>query len=284
MKLKRILCIVFVLVLALSLTFAFSSCAVPQGLKTPGTVVIGLDATFPPMGYTDASGNIIGFDCDLAKAVFAKVGVTVQFQPIQWSNLVNELNTRKVDVIWNGVTITSERQSQLLMSDPYMNNKQVVMVPIDSAINSIDDLAGKNVVAQDQSTAVDAINASTVATTIKLTTLADNVTCMTELQQGKADAFVLDKVVADWMLTQGDNGANFRLLSDTMADEQYGVAVRKGNTDLMDMIEQGMDACLRDGTLAAISTQWFGSDVVIWTDHGTTIAGGTSLASAAAGS
>ena len=93
-------------------------------VKNKGEIVLGLDASFPPMGYTDEKGEIVGFDIDVAKEVAKRLDIKLKLQPINWDINEQELNTGNVDMLWNGMTLTDARKASMLCSDPYMKNRQ----------------------------------------------------------------------------------------------------------------------------------------------------------------
>lgn len=163
------------------------------------TIVLGCDVHFAPMGYMDGD-DVVGFDIDLAKLLIEeKMGKKLKIQPITWENKEAELNADKVDVLWNGLTITEKRLEAMCFTDAYMENSQVIVVPKDSKIKSSKDLEGKKVAMQKQSTAVDAFNESGI--NADTTELKDNVSCLTELKQGRQDAVIMDSVIADYYLS-----------------------------------------------------------------------------------
>jgi len=169
-------------------------------VKTVGVFKLGLDDSFPPMGYQDADGNIVGYDIDLATEVCARMGVTLKLVPIDWNSKELELNNGNIDCIWNGFTITDERSAAFNMTEPYLDNRQVVVTTKDSGITDMAGLAGKSVVYQSGSTAQDAIEATenaAIKNSIKsLSEVDNNVNAMFELQQGISDAVIMDEVVA----------------------------------------------------------------------------------------
>lgn len=222
------------------------------------TVILGCDVNFAPMAFKEGD-EIVGFDIDLAKAVFEKMGRDLEVQAIDWTSKEAELDTEKVDVIWNGLTITDERKQNMCISEPYMENKQVVVVPSDSDIATPDDLAGKIVGMQQESTAVEAFADSGIqaAQTVEL---KDNVLCLSELNMGTIDAVVMDSVVADYYLAKQPDIYDFKILDEALSNELYGIAVKKGNDAFMAEIEEALNELIADGTAAEISEEWFGSD------------------------
>lgn len=226
------------------------------------TIVIGLDDEFPPMGFRDENNEIVGFDIDLAKAVGEKLGVEVQFQPIDWNAKEIELESGKVDALWNGLTITDERKESMDFTDPYIENKQIIVVKNDSEIQSKADLDGKVVGIQDGSSAVDAVNADELASAIELSTYDTNILALADLDIGRVDAVVADEIVLRYYLAHNDN--DFRVIEDgDFGDEVYGVAVKKGNTELLTAIQAALDEMDADGTAAEISTNWFDEDIYV---------------------
>ena len=231
--------------------------------ETKKEYVMGLDINFPPMGFADEQGNPIGFDIDLAKAVADKMGVTFKLQPIDWNSKEVELKGGKVDILWNGLTITEEREKEMLFTKPYLQNKQVVVVLQDSSIKTLADMKGKKVVLQKGSTAVDALKEEknkTFADSLKETTqLADNMACFQEVELKRADAVVIDEVVAKYYLSKHEG--KFRILDETLADEFYGIAVQLGNTELRDNIQNALDALYAEGKITEICKTWVGEDI-----------------------
>jgi len=120
-------------------------------------IVVGLDDNFPPMGFRDEKNQLVGFDIDMAKEAAKRLGVEVEFKPIDWSAKEAELSGKRVDALWNGLTITEERKQNIAFTAPYMENHQIIVVPANSAIKGKADLAGKVVGAQEGSSAVDAV-------------------------------------------------------------------------------------------------------------------------------
>ncbi len=226
------------------------------------TIVVGLDDEFPPMGFRDENNEIVGFDIDLAKAVGEKLGVEVQFQPIDWNAKEIELESGKVDMLWNGLTITEERAATMDFTDPYLNNKQIIVVKNDSEIQSKADLEGKVVGIQDGSSAVEAVNADELASAIELSTYDTNILALSDLDIGRVDAVVADEIVLRYYLANNDN--DFRIIEDgDFGDEVYGVAVKKDNTELLTALQAALDEMDKDGTAATISTNWFNEDIYV---------------------
>lgn len=240
---------------------ATSAAASPQTSAPAITkLVIGLDDQFPPMGFRDEANQLVGFDIELAQAVCDRLGIEAVPTPIDWTTKEFELNGGKVDVLWNGLTITEERQDAMLMSPAYIANAQVIVVRSDSGIATLSDLAGKTVALQEGSSADEAYAGCPAAGTEKeLVKAPENISLFSDLKIGRIDAVVIDKVFGDYYIAENGEGL-LTILEDQLADEEYGIAFRKDNQQLADLILTTLDQLVQDGTAAQISQRWFGED------------------------
>ena len=228
-----------------------------------GTFILGLDDSFPPMGYRDENGEIVGFDIDTAREVCARLGVELVAQPIDWNAKEQELATGNIDCIWNGFTVTDERREQMLFSDPYVDNAQVIVVRGDSPAEGISDLEGATIGVQAGSSAQDAINDTPgfVDTIGEVIEFKENLTALMDLEIGGCDAVVMDLLVANDNIKR--SGSNFRILDETLVKEEYAIGFRKGDVALRDAVQNELNAMAADGTLAEIATKWFGADITV---------------------
>jgi polar amino acid transport system substrate-binding protein len=226
-------------------------------------LVIGIDDKFAPMGFRDEDNKIVGFDIDYARAAAEEMGYEVEFQPIDWSTKESELNSGRIDLIWNGYTITDERKEKVLFTKPYLENEQVIVTLKDSKIDAIADLEGKKVGVQKLSSALDALNADPIIEKIDgvPTEYSDNVLVLTDLKAGRTDVVVMDKVVAEYYNTL-EEGV-FTIVEEALAPEQYGVGVKKGNEALLEELQKALDTLTENGKAAEISTKWFGENIVL---------------------
>ena len=179
-----------------------------QKVKDAGKLVMGMDEAFPPMGFRDDNWEIVGFDVDVARAVCEKLGVELSPSPIDWKANVNMLNEGKVDCLWNGFTKTADREAALTLSEPYMVNRQVVVVMEDSDIQTLADLKDKSVVLQSGSSAVEALDSKPdVKASLKggaPIMVDNNVLALNDLSKGGSDAVILDEVVARYYVNHED--------------------------------------------------------------------------------
>ncbi|MGC5776670.1 amino acid ABC transporter substrate-binding protein [Paenibacillus pabuli] len=231
------------------------------GSKDDNSIIVGIDDKFAPMGFRDDKNEIVGFDIDYARAAAEKMGKEITFQPIDWSSKESELNSGRIDLIWNGYTITDERKDKVLFTKPYLENSQVAVTLADSAITKLDELDGKNVGLQALSSAADALAASPLKDKVKTSEFPDNVLALTDLKTKRLDAVIIDEVVARYYMSKEEG--TFKLLDESLAPEQYGIGVKKGNEELLNQLQKALDELNADGKAAEISTKWFGEDEVL---------------------
>ena len=232
------------------------------GGSQPKKIVVGLDDNFPPMGFRDDKNNLVGFDIDMAKEAAKRLGMAVEFKPIDWNSKEAELSSKRVDVLWNGLTITEKRKENILFTKPYMENKQVIIVAANSPVKGKADLAGKVVGAQDGSSSVDAISkeAAVLKSFKELKKFPDNVAALLDLKAGRLDAVVVDEIVGRYYIAK--KPGEYKVLSEHFGSEEYGVGLRKDDKELLAKLQKAMDEMKQDGTAAKISKQWFGENIV----------------------
>lgn len=226
-------------------------------------LVLGLDENFPPMGFRDSSGKITGLDIDLAEAVAKKMNMELVIQPIDWDSKKSEIDTGRIDCLWNGFSVDAQRMKDYELTRPYMKNKQVIVVKLNSTIKKLSDLEGKKVAVQTDSTAVKALKNDPVSSKLKDTIeLKDNQTCLLELDQGRVDAVACDEILAGYVVNTLQPG-KYAILNDYMTVEDYVVAFKKGNTTLRDKIQTALDEVIAEGTAKTLSEKWIGRNIII---------------------
>ena len=215
--------------------------------------IVGFDQDFPPMGFVGDDGEYTGFDLELAEEVCNRMGWKFTPKPIAWDSKDAELASGGIDCIWNGFTING-REDDYTWSDAYLNNKQVFVVREDSGIETEADLAGKVVDVQTDSSAQAALddNQDLVSTFANLQVIPDYNTGFMDLESGAVDAVAMDIE---------KRSAAFKILDYEIAAEEYGVGFAKGNEALRDQVQSALEEMAKDGTLAEISTKWFGEDI-----------------------
>lgn len=224
-------------------------------------LVVGFDAEYPPYGYKDSTGNYTGFDLELAEEVAKRNGWELIKKPINWDSKDMELDSGSIDCIWNGFTITG-RESKYTWTDPYVDNSIVVIVNANSGINKVEDLAGKIVNVQADSSGLAALtnkenneeNLALAKSFKKLQQVADYNTALMNLESGATDAVVLDIGVAKYQVKL--NGDKFKILNKDISSEQYGVGFKLGNIELKDKVQKTLYDMLADGTIKKIAEKY----------------------------
>lgn len=233
-----------------------------DSIKEKGKFILGLDDSFPPMGFRDENNEIVGFDIDLAKEVTSRMGVELVVQPISWDSKEMELNSGNIDCIWNGMSINDERKEAMNLSEAYLRNDMVFVVLDSSAYNSQADLAGKNVAVQNGSSAQEILEGSEFKGQAgSIIGYDDNVTAFMDLDANGVDAVFLDSVVANYFITSKNKP--YRILSDVLYEEEYAIGFRKNDQALRDEVQKILSEMKADGKVGEISTKWFGSDITI---------------------
>jgi polar amino acid transport system substrate-binding protein len=234
-----------------------------KAVKSKGTLVLGLDDAFPPMGFRNDDNQIVGYDIDVATEVARRLGVKLVPQPIDWNAKEQELNTGKIDCIWNGFTITDERKQAMAFTRPYLRNAQVVVVKKGSPYTTLASLKGKKVGLQAGSSAAGALEAAKDlrASLKQVVEFKDNLTALMDLQARGVDAVVMDLIVAEDNIKR--SGKPYAILKETLAPEVFGVGFRKNDLALRDAVQGALEAMAKDGSLAKVTTKWFGSDISV---------------------
>ena len=234
-----------------------------QKIKDAGKLVLGLDDTFAPMGFRDDSGEIVGFDIDLAKEVASRMGVELEIKPIDWSSSILSLNKGDIDVLWNGVTINESRKEQINFSKPYLNNRLIIVKPKDrNDINSKEDLAGKVLGVQVGSND-EALQSDPISKKAKEIRKYDvNVNAFLDLMAKRIDAVIIDEVAAQYYISE--EKADFVVVENSpLTEEFYGIGFRKTDEQLLTEVDKILDEMKADGKAAEISQKWFAKDIVL---------------------
>lgn len=215
------------------------------------------------MGFRDESGNLVGFDIDLAQEASKRLGVPVEFKPIDWDSKEAALKSKQVDLLWNGLTITDERAQQIAFSKPYMHNQQLLVVRTDSPITNREGLAGKILGTQEGSSSINALekNMDFQKSLSEVKKYGDFVNAFMDLEIGRIDGVLVDSVVGRYYMTK--KPGQFKVIDDKMGDEQFGVGLRKDDNLLRDKLNDVLKQMSEDGTMTKLSQKWFNEDITI---------------------
>ena len=267
---KKLIALMLAMVMALSLV----ACGKPaenddsandNNTNTDGdatatrTFVMGVDAEYPPFSYLGEDGQYTGFDVEVCKAVCDLLGWDLQVFGVNWDQKLVQLDAKECDCVWSGMTILdSMKEAGYVISAPYYDNTQVIMVKEGSDIKSSADLAGK-VVAVQLGTSGEALLADggaladLAATFADLTTCDSFLKCFTELGGGAVDAVIVDKPVA---VSYAESNKGFTVLDEGLGAEQYGIAFRAGDEELCATVEDAVAQLVANGTYAEIAAKY----------------------------
>lgn len=232
-----------------------------EGIIDRGTMIVGLDDSFPPMGFRDENNEIVGFDIDLANEVGQRLGLKVELKPVVWETIGMSLNNGDIDMIWNGYTISDAGKNEVLFSDPYLKNQQIIVVGPDSEIKGKADLADKTIAIQAGSTSQDALEKDVeVFESLKeIRKFENKVDALLDLKIGRVDAVVVDSVVGRYYTTI--HPEDYFALDDSFKDEFYGIGMRKEDKSFADIINSTLNDMKEEGVTAEISNKWFGENI-----------------------
>ena len=234
--------------------------------QTYKKVVIGFDNTFVPMGFQDKSGKNIGFDIDLANAVFEKYGIKVEWQAINWDLKETELKNGNIDLIWNGYSKTEERESVVQFTKQYMVNEQVIVVKKSKNIKSISQLKDKVLGAQNGSSGYDTFNEKpevlkNIVKNNDATQYESFNEALIDLENDRIDALLIDRVYANYYLKQQNKLDDYSILNAGYDSEAFAVGARKADITLVNKINEAFYELYKTGKFQEISNKWFGEDV-----------------------
>ena len=260
-KWKRLVTAILMMALLLGPIVSMQTPARAADGEDDNTFIVGFDAEFPPYGYKDDNGEYVGFDLDLAQEVCDRNGWTLKKQPIEWNSKDMELNSGSISCIWNGFTMNG-REDDYTWTKPYVDNSQVVVVRKDSGITQLNDLAGKVVAVQADSSALAALtgedaseeNKTLCATFKDLQQVGDYNSAFMNLESGAVNAICMDIGVANYEIES--RGDKFMMLEDRLSSEEYGIGFKKGNTELRDKVPATLLDMLADGTFDEIAEKW----------------------------
>jgi ABC-type amino acid transport/signal transduction systems, periplasmic component/domain len=235
-----------------------------SSIKKRGRVIIGLDDTFVPMGFRQKDGQLVGYDIDLAKAVFKEYGIEADFQPIDWNMKETELRNRTIDLIWNGYTITPQRTKQLMFSRPYLANRQVLVTKRSENINSFSGMQGKTLGVQTSSSGASLLDEHPTKLKDyikgKSPVMYDSFNnAFMDLDAGRIQGMLIDSVYAGYYIQHEKDPESYQVTQGGFTGEDFAVGMRKGDKTLKRKIDQGLQKLADDGQLQKINKKWFGN-------------------------
>ncbi|MEE1281375.1 MAG: transporter substrate-binding domain-containing protein [Acutalibacteraceae bacterium] len=234
-------------------------------IEEKGEMVIGI-TYFEPMNYKDENGELTGFETEFAKKVCEKMGVKPVFQKIDWESKEVELNSKTIDCIWNGMTITDERKENMDISVAYMENKQVMVTKAENADKYKDaaSLAGATVVAEKKSAGESVATTDSFFTKATYVSVDSQAKALLEVKSGTADVAVIDYVMSIGTIANGTDYADLKVVEDkSFAEEQYGIAFRKNSPETLQKVNDAIQELANEGELEKIAAKYELQDLIL---------------------
>ncbi len=224
-------------------------------------LVVGLDDYFPPLGFRGKDNQIRGFEVDIVKEIAKRLNVDLILQPINWDLKEFELKRGTVDVIWSGLSLDKERGENMLLSEPYMSSKMVIVVRVDSVIKYKAGLKGKVIGVQTASSALKAMQSDKLSKeTSQIVEYPNNIMAFGDLKDKVVDAVIVDEVFANYVVHEMGN-KDFLILKESIGNNVYVVGFRKNDYKLRNKIMSTFNGMIKDGTAERISNTWFDKNV-----------------------
>lgn len=244
---------VFILILSLFFIYNIFSTDVLAKEK----IIVGLDPTFAPIGFVDENGEFVGFDIDLAKEFAKRTDRDIEFKAINWDTKEIDLDSGNIDLVWNGLTYTPERAMAMQLSDKYLDDNLVLVSLQDKKYETLENLKGKNIAVQVNSSSEQAANdKKDFFKSIK--SYPDYNQAMLNLKNGSVDGVLIDEIVARY-ISKKEN-INIYVSKNIVESAVFSVAAKKGNTKLVEDINQFLKEVNSDGTISSLKEKWLGAD------------------------
>jgi len=257
MKKMLVLCACFVL--SLFTVSAFAGDGSWDLVKKNGKLVIGLDDAFPPMGFRQADGKLVGFDIDAAEEVGKRLGIKIEWQPTAWDGVIHSLKAKKFDCIWNGMTITEARAKEVAFTKPYVMDGQIAVINFkEKRFKSMADLKGVKAGTQKGSSGLQAAKKLPNAPA-ELKEYDDYPKALLDLEAGRIDVVVVDNVTGRDFIAK--RPGKFKTVPGMISKEPFGIAFRQTDTDLRKKVQDTLDKMVKDGTMKKMSKKWFAEDI-----------------------
>lgn len=228
-------------------------------------LVLGMDDSFPPMGFRNENNELVGFDIDLATEVCKKLEMTLKVQTISWAAKEQELDSGNIDCIWNGFGYSEERNNAMTLSDMYIKDESIFFVKNDSEYNSQEDLKGKKIGVQSGSTQERRLTDSEFRNEIEeLVGYTDYLTALMDLETGNIDAVYMSKITGTYIMKSQDKSfKSFESTGISTGETGMVIAFKKGNTELKDKVEKAIAELKEEEKVKEISEKWFGEDITL---------------------
>lgn len=257
---KKILGVILVLIL---IVLIFIGVGFKKQTKEEEVLIVGLDDSFPPMGFRNEENEIVGFDIDIAKAVSEKLGMELKLQPISWAGKEQELDSGNIDCIWNGFAYNETRAETMTLSKPYISSKNIFVLKSGSTVKNQEELKGKKIGVQSGSIQQQDLETSEFYKEVEIIEYSDNLTAFMDLETGGIDAIFCSSIIGNYLITSKNKDYG-TIISEGISDENVDVvAFKKGNIELKEKVDKALEELNEEGVLEKISKKWFGENLVI---------------------
>lgn len=257
---KKVLTVIAVVVLAVSMAVGLTACGNNQKkdwdyIQERGKMIVGY-TNYPPLDIKDASGNVSsGFDYELAKEVGKKLGVEVEFKEINWANKVLDVNSKKIDCIWNGMTVNEELKKNLTLSNSYMRNRQAIIVKADETrFTDLESLKNSNIGAEAGSAGAAFIENNNLNSNYKKA--EKQLDLFFEMEANKLDVAVLDSIMAGYYMNLETYKGKYKVLEINTDQEEFAIGFRKGDTTFAGKVNNAIAELKKDGTLQTLANKY----------------------------
>jgi polar amino acid transport system substrate-binding protein len=258
-EMKKLFVLCACIALSLLAVSAFAGDGSWNTVKKNGKLVIGLDDAFPPMGFRQADGKLVGFDVDAAEEVGKRLGIKIEWQPTAWDGVMHSLNAKKFDCIWNGMTMTEARAKEVAFTKPYVMDGQIAVINFkEKRFKSLADLKGVKVGTQKGSSGIEAVKKLSSAPA-ELKEYEDYPKALLDLEAGRIDVVVIDNVTGRDFIAK--RPGKYKTVPGMISKEPFGIAFRKDDKELREKVQQSLDKMVKDGTMKKISKKWFAEDI-----------------------
>ena len=227
------------------------------------TLVVGLDDSFPPMGFRDENNEIVGFDIDLAKAVSEELGMDVKFQPISWASKEQELSSGNIDCIWNGFAYNEERAATMTLTDPYIKGENYFILKNGTTLTSQEELEGMKIGVQSGSIQAQDLEKSEFGKSVEIIQYGENLTAFMDLETEGIDALFCSNIIGNYLITSKNKDYKTIPSENITVSSGSVIAFKQGNVELKDKIQNTLVKLNEEGKLDEISNKWFGKDMII---------------------
>ena len=260
---KNIVKGIIAVVVILIIVFGIVGMNKQESTNDENLLVVGLDDSFPPMGFRNENNEIVGFDIDLAKAVAEELGMEVKFQPISWASKEQELSSGNIDCIWNGFAYNEERAATMTLTNPYIKGENYFILKNGSKIKSQEELIGKKIGVQTGSIQAQDLEKSEFGKSVEIIQYGDNLTAFMDLETEGIDALFCSNIIGNYLITSKNKDYETVPSENITISNGSVIAFKQGNIELKAKIENALTKLNEEGKLDEISNKWFGKDMII---------------------